>query len=121
MTDEEKLSPELKIKWVSALRSGRYEQTKGLLRSATGGFCCLGVLCDVINPAKWLPARRISTCIKSEDVLIDGLPWNGCESDLDDSTRSAAGLSIADTNNLISMNDSGIGFNAIADHIERNL
>lgn len=32
--------------WVEALRSGRYEQTRGRLRSENL-FCCMGVLCDL--------------------------------------------------------------------------
>lgn len=33
-------------KWVTALRSGEYEQTKGVLKN-DNGFCCLGVATDV--------------------------------------------------------------------------
>jgi hypothetical protein len=33
-------------KLVHALRSGKYEQTTGLLKDETG-FCCLGVACDL--------------------------------------------------------------------------
>lgn len=32
--------------WVAALRSGKYQQTEGELRG-NGGFCCLGVVCDL--------------------------------------------------------------------------
>ena len=32
--------------WVKALRSGEYKQTKDSLKNR-GGFCCLGVLCDL--------------------------------------------------------------------------
>jgi hypothetical protein len=32
--------------WVEALRSGKYQQAKGQL-AAGGGFCCLGVACEV--------------------------------------------------------------------------
>lgn len=41
------LDPELKTKWVEALRSGKYKQGKYWLRSSKDEFCCLGVLCDV--------------------------------------------------------------------------
>lgn len=40
-------------RWVKALRSGKYRQTRGALRSrnkqnvAANNFCCLGVLCDL--------------------------------------------------------------------------
>lgn len=37
---------DIKQKWVAALRSGAYEQTTKVLRN-DGGFCCLGVLCDL--------------------------------------------------------------------------
>lgn len=36
----------VKQKWLTALNSGKYEQTKGRLKGKTG-FCCLGVLCDL--------------------------------------------------------------------------
>lgn len=38
--------------WIAALRSGKYTQTDGVLYTPnTGGFCCLGVYCAVINHA----------------------------------------------------------------------
>ena len=40
------MNPEIKKKWVDALRSGNYGQDKEHLRT-TDGFCCLGVLCDL--------------------------------------------------------------------------
>lgn len=49
------MNPEIKAKWVAALRSGDYQQGYGQLREmpdpVTGkrGHCCLGVLCDVLD------------------------------------------------------------------------
>jgi hypothetical protein len=40
------MNPEIKAKWVAALRSGQYMQIKGKLTDGKG-FCCLGVLCDI--------------------------------------------------------------------------
>lgn len=40
------MNPEIKAKWVAALRSGDYEQGSGRLRDDRG-MCCLGVLCDL--------------------------------------------------------------------------
>lgn len=40
--DEQREHREL---WVKALRSGKYEQTKGLLADQDG-YCCLGVACE---------------------------------------------------------------------------
>lgn len=34
--------------WVPALRSGKYKQGRGQLRSANDEFCCLGVACDLL-------------------------------------------------------------------------
>ena len=37
-------------KWTTALRSGEYTQTTGRLQQhSTGGYCCLGVLCDIYS------------------------------------------------------------------------
>lgn len=50
-----KLKPEVKEKWVAALRSGAYKQTNGCLRSERRdgtSYCCLGVLCEVLELPK---------------------------------------------------------------------
>jgi hypothetical protein len=43
---EQKMNPEIKARWVAALRSGEYQQGKGKLNQG-GAMCCLGVLCDL--------------------------------------------------------------------------
>lgn len=40
------MNPDIKVRWVEALRSNNYKQAKGYLKSEDG-FCCLGVLCDI--------------------------------------------------------------------------
>lgn len=51
------MNQEIKAQWLQALRSGDY--TQGVLRlriSAGDGqlrHCCLGVLCDVLDPEGW--------------------------------------------------------------------
>lgn len=50
------MKKEVKKKWVAALRSGKYKQAKGALRSRNG-YCCLGVLCDLYlkeKKEKWV-------------------------------------------------------------------
>lgn len=42
-----KLKPKIKKLWVDALRSGKFEQGQGRLKSHSNQFCCLGVLCEV--------------------------------------------------------------------------
>jgi hypothetical protein len=39
-------------KWVTALRSGSYNQGHSRLRN-NGNYCCLGVLCDISETGKW--------------------------------------------------------------------
>ncbi len=41
------MNPEVKARWVAALRSGEYKQATGVLRRGGKSFCCLGVLCDL--------------------------------------------------------------------------
>ncbi len=48
----------VKQKWVEALRSGRYEQTTGVLCDGSA-MCCLGVLCDVVDPDGWTFDKQI--------------------------------------------------------------
>lgn len=58
-----KMKPEVKEKWLKALRSGEYKQTIRFLHTKEG-FCCLGVLCDIFakeNNFEW-----------KEDVLGQG-------------------------------------------------
>lgn len=47
-----KIDPDLKRKWVSALRSGRYTQVSHKLRHGDS-FCCIGVLCDILPNREW--------------------------------------------------------------------
>lgn len=52
-SDIPKIKPEIKKRWIEALRSGEYEQAIGVLRKTDGvgrqRYCCLGVLCDVVK------------------------------------------------------------------------
>lgn len=40
------MTPELKTRWLAALRSGEYSQVRGTLKNRDG-YCCLGVLCEI--------------------------------------------------------------------------
>jgi len=52
------MKPEIAKIWTEALRSGKYEQTRSVLKSVDNKFCCLGVLCElavekgIIAPSK---------------------------------------------------------------------
>lgn len=47
------MNKEIKAKWLEALRSGKYEQGICILRSSDDEYCCLGVLCDVVDSEGW--------------------------------------------------------------------
>lgn len=51
------MNSEIKTKWIETLLSGKYKQGTGALRKADEGrgdtFCCLGVLCDIMDPENW--------------------------------------------------------------------
>jgi hypothetical protein len=90
---------------LEALRSGRYKQGKLKLRFEDN-FCCLGVLCDVLQPDKW---SLDNGCY----VHPDRHPAPSSEilrSDLLDSENVQMELS--------RMNDEGATFAEIADRIE---
>jgi len=50
------VNADVKEKWLDALRRGEYSQTRKTLRDENG-FCCLGVLCDIIDPSGWGQVR----------------------------------------------------------------
>lgn len=120
------MKPEIKARWVAALRSGKYEQAYGALRRNVG-FCCLGVLCDVASEdqiGKWEPShmevQRVQKIYQfnchnkqSSDGLLPGpvMEWAGlsCPSP------------VVEASTLVGHNDEGESFSEIADLIERYL
>lgn len=129
-----KMNPEVKALWVTALRSGEYEQGKGLLHEESPGihrYCCLGVLCDlavaegkVTTAQGWLnydldgAVRTVSYDYGSNrdnGVLpSEVMEWAGL--------NNSVGLldeHIDYHQSLVSLNDAaGYTFNRIADVIE---
>jgi len=69
------MDAELKEKWIEALRSGKYEQGRGFLRRKDK-YCCLGVLCDLIDPEGWThqapadPGDEIERCWYDVSVAL---------------------------------------------------
>lgn len=60
--DDDRLTPELKAKWVQALLSGEYKQGRGYLNKE-GRYCCLGVLAIVAghDPEKLTGMRSLGS------------------------------------------------------------
>lgn len=105
----------IKQKWIDALRSGNYSQSKHYLRrkdisGRSEGYCCLGVLCDIVDPEGW-------------DVGTEfGFRHQGETDGPSESVKESVGLTDEQENALIGMNDrEGLSFNEIADWIEANI
>ena len=103
------MKAELKQQWLEALRGGKYHQTDGQLRDANNAFCCLGVLCDLVAPAEWLP------------FVSGGYQLRGFARYLPTSVGEQAGLPDALTMEPMMMNDNGKSFVEIAAWIEANI
>jgi hypothetical protein len=103
MSKTSKIDTEVGIKWVEALRSGKYKQGKHQL-VFDGSYCCLGVLCE-----------------------ISGLEWPGNSALLPQNVQDWAGLdsyngkyvSFGIQRFLSRDNDSGSTFEEIANTIEK--
>lgn len=117
-----KMNPEIKQRWVAALRSGEYPQAKSALRSSDG-FCCLGVLCDVIAPDGW-------GSVGDEEADESGLPHDhsygvpGWAITRQAGLASPMGFEVEIAGNrqwLTVHNDNGCTFAQIADAIEAQL
>jgi len=67
------MNPEIKAKWVAALRSKKYQQAKKALRKDVDGksaFCCLGVLCEIYNQE--VPENeKVDWVIDDEEITED--------------------------------------------------
>ena len=96
------LEPELKAAWLKALREGKYQQARQRLRCGNG-FCCLGVLCDLLYPAAW----------DQDELVLVGVRY--------DKFAPVALLPKQLQRALAKMNDSGMSFEQIADWLEEYL
>lgn len=103
------MTNELFNKWVAALRSGEYKQTRLVLQDQNG-FCCLGVLCDLLDPEAW--GQPIEWDVeyflwKGQSRQVPPLWWNSF-------------CPIVEQDQLAKLNDSGTSFREIADYLEEH-
>lgn len=106
------MNKDSKVKWVEALRSGRYEQARNQLRTPNDKFCCLGVLADVVAPEGW------------EAPTAEGDSWlhYSMGGDLSVKVAERVALDARSEQHLVDMNDVHLAsFAQIADYIEREL
>lgn len=104
------MDADIKSKWIAALRSGEYQQgTAQLMQDHPDGykFCCLGVLCDIIDKEGWdldHPTHRNCAALPSREIL------------------RKADIPMTEAEYLAVYNDfEAWSFNRIADYIEENL
>ena len=95
----------IKKAWITKLRSGRYKQTKNILKNKTG-YCCLGVL---------------RTCLPAKFKNSEGFDCGEGNGLLTRSAYDAAGLHHSTGGTLANMNDNDHTFNEIANYIEKRL
>jgi hypothetical protein len=107
----------LKQKWIDALRSGEYEQGKQYLKSMDNKFCCLGVLCDIIDNKKWETFEKANSAKSFYPFTYEG--YTGT---LSNDMLKTTKINIVKMRFLMDMNDvHDKTFAEIADYIEANL
>ena len=107
------MKQDVKEKWVAALRSNKYKQGRSRLRNSDDTYCCLGVLCDVVDNSKWnLSANGEWYSYSDDNDGDDGWIYSVSKDLLPDDNMQG---------DLMGMNDHGKSFTEIADYIEQNL
>lgn len=109
------MNKKVKEKWIKALRSGKYKQTRmGVLRTKRNAFCCLGVLCDVVDPKSWQK--------KDSNAYDDHYSHQGHDTWPTNSITGKLGITPDTVITLVKLNDDAhYSFNKIADWVEKNL
>lgn len=123
------MNPKVKQKWVEALRSGKYKQTRGVLRRRGGSYCCLGVLCEIARE-EGIVDRRWESRYKEYVYFNPVFPPDSNSCDLPEAVVRWSGLDSSDPEvdiprgidkqTLASLNDElKYSFSKIADVIEQ--
>lgn len=116
------MKQELKTKWITALRSGKYRKSTRVLKryfkTTAPGHCCLGVLCEIIkndfpHAEDLLQSNRL--------IALPKRSVTSCASLLDQETLAHVGLDSEQQRKLAGKNDKGATFRQIADYIEKKL
>jgi hypothetical protein len=141
------MKKEVADKWIAALRSGEYKQTKGHLNvpeeftlnvpeeftvnnspvygartTYPVGLCCLGVLCEVAIKEGVAVDKVLTDHSYSYDMTNSFLPasvmlWAGMKTNSGDTCISIDGEDVYELTVL--NDDKGYNFNEIADHIAK--
>jgi hypothetical protein len=104
------MDKEIKKKWMAALRSDKYQQIRKRLRKGKTGMCCLGVLCDIVEPKLWFHNKH------------RGFTYEGQKSFPPKGLVRNVGLYSQTIDKLVEMNDSqNKSFKEIAAYISKRL
>ena len=107
------IDPDVKERWVKALRSGKYEQGRGGLctidENGVQCFCCHGVLADMEISEPWVYSEHESFVMEKD----------GSSHVLSEAYQARIGMDVRVHNLLAQGNDDGIDFPTIARAIER--
>lgn len=105
---------DIQARWIDGLLGGDYEQGSGVLRSRNDKFCCLGVLCDIIDPAGWNQYNKDAPYeFKYRKIERIGF--------LPESLENEVGLVGDEQYTLSTLNDGGGSFARIAAYIRDNI
>jgi hypothetical protein len=122
------LPTEIKTRWLHALRHDEYKQADEVLCRriddyGSSGYCCLGVLVDVLEPGKlntYYGEDFLDECITNNTEFIEDHGLEALCAKVDNSnSKYAPGSTYEDV--LVNMNDGGKTFAEIADWIEEHL
>lgn len=116
------------LAWVTALRSGKYEQGTGQLRDGNDAYCCLGVACELFRQMygkgewEWQKTDEkdfpVYAFVVDIEHLVGVLPA---------AVRDALGFADSEGSyyddgdnpkSLVNLNDAGMSFAEIASIIE---
>lgn len=126
---------EVMIKWVKALRSGKFKQGQGTLKQfnkqGQAQHCCLGVLCELYNTTMKKNKKKTlseKVCGNDSDFSFGYCRFGGKKEDLPKEVKDWAGMrsSLGNFDDpfsqpcLADLNDTGRKFKTIADIIEKN-
>jgi hypothetical protein len=103
---------EIKQHWLEALRGNQYTQGRRYLRRPDNTFCCLGVLCDIVDPNAWVKTGVGGMYSHSADYTALLPPPIALAAGIGDGV---------DLDFIMRMNDTGKSFAEIADWIETNV
>lgn len=119
------MKKEIADKWVEALRSNTYKQTHGYLR-AGDGYCCLGVLCELVgvsgvetdnrSPTAKVYVYDFETCVLPPSAML--LSGIRSEVGLYNTEDDVEYIHHTQQLSLAEMNDNGSTFEEIAKVIE---